>query len=242
MVNTHHSIRDTILQRHYDDNSPPTSLLERIKIDRATALGLAFCVNSAVLIGLSLPSSSESRLSFLVPEAEPRFEVELRQEQPQQTFEIPPPPTAPVRTPEPVPIIQPILEHHTPMSVPVTPVESSEPPSESASVTQTTTAIPGPPATVTREAGVAYGTAPLPIYPRDALKKGLQGTVVLRVLVSASGSVLEVDVDSSSGHRELDRAAKQQVASRWKFQPALRDGQPVEAWVRVPLVFKLQRS
>ncbi len=37
---------------------------------------------------------------------------------------------------------------------------------------------------------------------------------------------------------EVDRAAEQAV-SRWRFVPAKRGDTPVEAWVLVPIVFKL---
>ena len=207
-----------------------------IKLDRATALGLAFCVNACVFVGLSLPSQGDTRLSFLVPEAEPRTVVDLIKEHPQEQQPVPP-----EWQPKPEPVIQRVLDQPSPIPVAPPQVETTID-SRATETSPTVTTTPGPVATLNREAGVAYGSAPPPIYPRVALKKGLQGTVVLRVLVSSSGSVLAVDIDQSSGHRDLDRAAQRQVASHWQFQPALQDGRAVEAWVRVPLVFKLQRN
>src|SRR5882672_9748848 len=58
------------------------------------------------------------------------------------------------------------------------------------------------------------------------------GTVVLLVTVGADGLVRDVSVAQTAGPA-LDAAAVAAVM-RWKFRPALRDGQPFEARVRAP--------
>jgi len=68
-----------------------------------------------------------------------------------------------------------------------------------------------------------------------------QGTVVLLVLVGADGSVLQVKVDKSSGHRELDRAAVK-AAKGWRFNPGTHNGQPSKGWARVPVTFNLNQA
>jgi protein TonB len=94
---------------------------------------------------------------------------------------------------------------------------------------------PGPPAAVT----LALDVHPSPRYPRASLRAGDEGTVVLRVRVDADGRPLEVTIEQSSGHRELDRSARETVLQRWRFQPAQRDGRNVEAWGLVPVRFTL---
>jgi protein TonB len=86
-----------------------------------------------------------------------------------------------------------------------------------------------------------YRLAPAPAYPRRALQQRLAGTVLLQVLVGIDGRPLEVKVAQSSGHRELDEAARAQVLKRWSFQPASRNGQAVQAIGMVPIEFALQR-
>lgn len=86
-----------------------------------------------------------------------------------------------------------------------------------------------------------YRLAPAPAYPRRALQQRLSGTVLLQVLVGTDGRPLEVTVARSSGHRELDDAARVQVLKRWSFQPASSNGQPVQAMGLVPIQFTLQR-
>jgi protein TonB len=84
-----------------------------------------------------------------------------------------------------------------------------------------------------------YASAPAPSYPRDALRAGITGTVLLEVLVDVDGSPLKVTIHRSSGNRELDRAAQQQVQRHWRFRPASRNGTAVQAIGIVPIDFKL---
>ncbi|MFT3898322.1 MAG: TonB family protein [Thermomonas sp.] len=84
-----------------------------------------------------------------------------------------------------------------------------------------------------------YASAPAPSYPRDALRNGVTGTVLLEVLVDVDGSPLKVTIHRSSGNRELDRAAQQQVQKHWRFRPASRNGAAVQAIGIVPIDFKL---
>jgi protein TonB len=66
-----------------------------------------------------------------------------------------------------------------------------------------------------------------------------EGRVGVKILVRADGSVGGVEVAQSSGRSSLDLAAVREV-SRWKFGPATRDGQPIDAWALVPLLFVLR--
>lgn len=86
-----------------------------------------------------------------------------------------------------------------------------------------------------------YASAPPPAYPREALRAGASGTVVLEVLVGVDGRPLRAEVLSSSGHRMLDLAARRQVLARWAFKPALQAGVPVQAIGRVPVEFRLDQ-
>ena len=75
-------------------------------------------------------------------------------------------------------------------------------------------------------------------YPEGARRAGAQGTTLLRVRVSADGTVAEIVIERSSGHPELDAAAAEAVG-RWRFEPAWRRGQPVEVWIVLPVRFTL---
>lgn len=87
-----------------------------------------------------------------------------------------------------------------------------------------------------------YAVAPAPTYPRAAIQRELEGTVLLRILVDVDGRPLAVSIEKSSGHAVLDREALRHVQRSWTFRPALRDGQPVQAVGIVPIDFRLDRG
>lgn len=84
----------------------------------------------------------------------------------------------------------------------------------------------------------AYLHNPPPDYPEMARDEGWEGRVILKVHVLASGKPDSVDVQTSSGHSALDRAAVAAV-KQWAFVPAKRGDTPIDGWVNVPLVFSL---
>ena len=77
-----------------------------------------------------------------------------------------------------------------------------------------------------------------PEYPRAEMRRGITGTVVLIITVDASGNATDVSVETSSGNRNLDRAAIK-AARRWRFNPGVSGGRKVGGRVRVPVEFTL---
>jgi protein TonB len=77
-----------------------------------------------------------------------------------------------------------------------------------------------------------------PRYPAEEQRRGVQGSVTLRIAIDANGVPTDVGYASRSGNNALDRAAL--VAARdWRFKPAVRNGQAVASTVNVPVDFKL---
>ena len=74
-------------------------------------------------------------------------------------------------------------------------------------------------------------------YPEDARSRGIEGTVVLSVLVDETGKVRAVKVISGPG-AGLDQAAAKAV-ERIRFRPATRKGQPVAAQITYRYTFLL---
>jgi TonB family protein len=89
------------------------------------------------------------------------------------------------------------------------------------------------------DAHALYGESPAPAYPERARRENQQGTVMLRVLVAADGSVERIEIAQSSGFDALDQAATEVVRTRWRFVPAKRAGATVASWVIVPIRFAL---
>ena len=84
----------------------------------------------------------------------------------------------------------------------------------------------------------AYLNNPAPSYPIIARRNGVQGKVLVNVLVKTDGTPAEVVVFRSSGSVDLDMAAIDAVR-RWKFIPAHRGDESVQANVTVPVEFKI---
>ena len=95
------------------------------------------------------------------------------------------------------------------------------------------------PTGVTR--GVSEGSAGCekPEYPREALMNEEQGTVRIRVLVDASGKVIDAKVKKSSGSKILDKAATK-AYSLCTFKPAMKDGVPQQDWYELEYPFVIE--
>ena len=78
-----------------------------------------------------------------------------------------------------------------------------------------------------------------PSYPPASVRLGEAGTVLLRFLIDTDGRVKSSDVQSSSGHKRLDEAAREAL-SLCRFKPGISDGQPVEAWATLRYTWVLQ--
>ena len=77
-----------------------------------------------------------------------------------------------------------------------------------------------------------------PVYPSAARQRGYEGNVLLAAEVRSDGHIGNVRVKRSSGYASLDNSAVEAVKA-WRFEPAKRMGSPVDAWVEIPIRFKL---
>lgn len=75
-------------------------------------------------------------------------------------------------------------------------------------------------------------------YPRVALMREEQGTIVVSVSVTADGKVTDVKVDKSSGHKSLDKAAIAALTT-CKFKPGTKDGKVGDGVAKVEYTWKL---
>jgi TonB family protein len=76
-----------------------------------------------------------------------------------------------------------------------------------------------------------------PVYPHDALAKGTEGKVWLKILVDTAGHPSQVEVLKSE-NQYFDQASIT-AAKQWIFSPALKDSKPVAVWITLPFKFKL---
>ncbi|MGB7194213.1 MAG: TonB family protein [Collimonas pratensis] len=165
----------------------------------------------------------------------------------------PPPPPPPPEKPAPPP---PKSAAPPPTYVPPPEVKVTPPPQENtiAAVTNvkpptnelpTAVAQPAPAAVAAAPAGPAHtsarvtGNCEKPEYPRTSLRNEEQGTVNVKLVISADGSVADASIEKSSGFKDLDRATLK-AWSLCHFVPAMADGQPVQSVTRMQYVWKLE--
>jgi len=74
-------------------------------------------------------------------------------------------------------------------------------------------------------------------YPPQAEREHIQGSVRLEAVISKDGTMRDLKV--LSGHPLLVKSALQAV-QRWRFQPALLNGEPVEAITKLAVDFTLR--
>jgi periplasmic protein TonB len=80
----------------------------------------------------------------------------------------------------------------------------------------------------------------LPPYPRRARRRGVEGWVKVRFLITAKGRVRDLSVLQESPKGVFSKTVLNTVP-RWRFKPAKKDGRPVEVWVEQTINFKLDR-
>lgn len=144
----------------------------------------------------------------------------------------------PAEQPRTAPLLTAPLEAPPAPAAIVVPEQKPAPPPD---VLRPQPAVPAPPAVAVTppRSDAAYLNNPRPAYPLAARRRGDQGTVLVRVLVTVEGLVASVGLEKTSGHSSLDEAALSAVKS-WRFVPARQGGQPVEAPYVVPIVFKVE--
>lgn len=210
----------------------------RIDFGRIAALAAAIAVHAIALLMLLMPMAAPPiKPVALDAPKDPIFQIYEKKVLPDPVPVIEERKIVPEKKPD---VIQKRIDVVTPVvDTPVIVEGGSEPVIEQSMVDTgaiTSPALGGPLPSATLE----YVRATSPRYPINELRNGVQGTVLLRVLVDVDGTPVSVTVESSSGNRNLDKAALQHVLKTWRFKPAMQDGQAVQAYGLVPIAFSLQ--
>jgi periplasmic protein TonB len=148
--------------------------------------------------------------------------------------DVPPPPPPKMATPPPPFIPPPEINIQVPVVTPpptITTITTERPPPGPPPVI----APPAPPAPVQplvrREYKASYRVEP--VFPRQAQRDGISGTVVARVHVAPGGNVTQVQIMSST-NRIFDREVIRAL-SQWRFNP-----EPVGFIGEYEIVFNLK--
>jgi len=184
----------------------------------------------------SAPLPKEQVQPRIVHERKPAPQPQARPAPAQPVRETPPfPPGPPAEAPA----------SSTPVSLPEAGQASGSAISREAGLPAFQTRPSAPPApaaglaTIPPTFSAAYLHNPPPSYPAAARRLGVEGTVMLKVLVSKEGKALEIEVAQSAGEI-LDKSAVEAVKN-WRFVPARRGDVPYDEWVHVPLAFRLKK-
>jgi len=74
-------------------------------------------------------------------------------------------------------------------------------------------------------------------YPKAAIKKEIQGTVIVKFIIETDGSVS--NIQPTFGPNELREDAANLIRKSPKWMPALNNGKPVRSVRKQPIVYRL---
>lgn len=75
-------------------------------------------------------------------------------------------------------------------------------------------------------------------YPKSALERNVQGTVISKFIVTKTGKVDQITIEKSIDP-DLDAEAIRLIKSFPDFTPGQIDGKPVDTWYTLPISFRL---
>jgi TonB family protein len=78
----------------------------------------------------------------------------------------------------------------------------------------------------------------LVVYPKIAIQAGVQGKVVVKVLVGKDGRAKRAEADYYDSEMLKDAAIRAVMAASYK--PAQQNKQPVDCWMMIPVTFRLK--
>jgi protein TonB len=106
-----------------------------------------------------------------------------------------------------------------------------------------TVAKPKPTGPARISGGVMAGqiiTRTQPVYPPIAKVAHMSGTVVLRAVISKSGSIVDLNVVSTTN--QMFNNAALDAVKQWKYKPYLLNGEPTEVDTTITVNFTLNGS
>ena len=233
-------------------SAPPTpAQTASVTANRAPAALVPATASTGTLapVSTAVPSSTQPSIDTAKVDAEVRKRLDAERTKLEQQQRAQPTPAAatPAR-PTPQPVVaapQPVIP--TPQPVVPAPQPVAPPPAAAPAPTPQPAVAEAPRA---REGDLvpsgAEGLTParlvrqaLPVYPPLARQQRIEGTVVMNVLVSESGQVLDTKIISGVNRPVGINEAAQQTVRRSSFSAGVKDGVRVKSWTTVRVDFKL---
>jgi TonB family protein len=79
---------------------------------------------------------------------------------------------------------------------------------------------------------------PLPTYTERARQEGIEGIVLIQVLIHKDGTVDTFKILRGLGYG-LDESAINTIATKWRFKPGTLNGNPVDVYANIEVSFRL---
>ena len=79
-----------------------------------------------------------------------------------------------------------------------------------------------------------------PTYPKRALRSGIEGVVTVEFTITIDGSVRDAEIIEAKPPNIFDKSVLRAI-SKWKFNPDMVDGKPVEKRARQDVKFTLKK-
>lgn len=79
-----------------------------------------------------------------------------------------------------------------------------------------------------------------PTYPKRALRSGIEGVVTVEFTITIDGSVKDAEIIEAEPPNIFDKSVLRAI-SKWKFNPDMVDGKPVEKRARQDVKFTLKK-
>lgn len=184
-----------------------------------------------ILLGYALVTGLARRVVEVIKQP---IETKIIEEVKKPPPDVPPPPPPKLAAPPPPFIPPPEINIQIPAVTPppaITTVTTTPPPRNQPPPVYRPPVVAPPQPAVRREYKASYRVDPS--FPREAIRRGLNGRVVAWVHIAPSGGVTSVEIRESSNHvfdREVIRAL-----SQWKFNP-----EPVGFIGEYEIVFNLK--
>ncbi len=141
---------------------------------------------------------------------------------------------------------EPIILHGADTVVPSEPIEDVKPTIEDPELTadpeerqeDTRLSLAYTSTKLKRDLPVPLPGNPPPRYPALAQRRGIEGAVLVLLVISEEGKVVRGEIIESSGSSLLDRAALSAL-SRWRFKPTHSANNNIVCTIMVPIKFRL---
>ena len=98
---------------------------------------------------------------------------------------------------------------------------------------------PAPPKLLTAQVDPRYADQFQPDYPLRQQRAGVEGSVVVRVLIGTDGRVKAVELVRADDPAFFE-ATKKRALSKWRFKPATRGGVAEESWREMTVSFVIR--